>query len=156
MCNFLSAIITPTGDVLWHPMVDSHSDLVRIFKLNDDKKGRFAKVELLPGDHLLDVDKWMWHIDEETRPTWLDDIERMAEKTLRAIAKNIIHVDETLDLIVDGCHIFGGKTAVESVRGGRVISIGDSATIKEVRDSATINYVSDSATIRADYRTPKK
>ncbi len=50
MCNFLSALGLRNGDVLTHPMLDSHSDLVRYFKLHDNTAylDRFAKVELTP------------------------------------------------------------------------------------------------------------
>jgi hypothetical protein len=148
MCNFLSAIITPKGDVLWHPMVDSHSELVRLFDLKDTKVGKFAKVELTPGDNWLDVSKWNWRIDENTRPAWLDDVESQAEKKLRAIAKSMLIVDETRDLIVDGCYILGGKAVVNEIKAGRILSVRDSATINYVRDSATIKDVGGSATIK--------
>jgi hypothetical protein len=35
MCNFLSAVILKNGDVLMHPMIDSHSELIEYFKLPD-------------------------------------------------------------------------------------------------------------------------
>ena len=31
MCEFLSALVVKNGDVLSHPLLDSHSDLVRYF-----------------------------------------------------------------------------------------------------------------------------
>jgi hypothetical protein len=148
MCNFLSAIITPKGDILWHPMVDSHSQLVRLFKLKDDKPGRFVKVELTPGEHLLDVSKWTWTVDKFERPMWLDDVEKSAEKNLRSIAKGMLIVNEHRDLIVDGCWIVAGNSTVNEILAGRVISIGDSATINHVGGSATIKDVGDSATIK--------
>ena len=35
MCQFLSALVLKNGDVLSHPMLDSHTDLVTYFKLPD-------------------------------------------------------------------------------------------------------------------------
>lgn len=54
MCNFLSAVVLRNGDVLTHPMLDSHSDLVRYYKLPDTRvyHQHFAKVELTPVDWL--------------------------------------------------------------------------------------------------------
>ena len=50
MCNFLSALVLRNGDVLHHPMLDSHSDLVRHFEVPDTREHHqhFAKVELTP------------------------------------------------------------------------------------------------------------
>lgn len=35
MCNFLSALVLRNGDILTHPMIDSHSELVEHFKVPD-------------------------------------------------------------------------------------------------------------------------
>ena len=32
MCRFLSALVLPDGDIFWHPMIDSHSDLVILYR----------------------------------------------------------------------------------------------------------------------------
>lgn len=36
MCNFLSAVVLKNGDVLTHPLLDSHSDLVRYYSLPEE------------------------------------------------------------------------------------------------------------------------
>ncbi len=151
MCNFLSVVILKNGHVLHHPMLDSHSDLVAYFDLPDDTAfiERFAKAELTPVDW-LDPSTWQWRIDEAMRPQWLDDVEAKAEAATRAIAKKMILTDETNipRLIADGCWIVGKKGVVRDVRGGRILRVQDSATIRDVGGSATIRGVGDSATIR--------
>ena len=159
MCNFLSAIVLRNGHVLHHPMLDSHADLVRYFKLaavdTAPYLDRFAKVELTPVDW-MDVSTWTWCVDEETRPQWLDDVEGAAEKSLRAIAGRMI-IREDRDLIVDGCWIVGGSAKVCDVRSGwirrvqdsaQIIGVGDSAQIRDVGGSAQIRDVGGSAQIR--------
>jgi hypothetical protein len=150
VCNFLSVLILKNGRVLHHPMLDSHSDLVAYFDLPDDTAfiERFAKAELTP-ENWLDPATWQWRIDEAVRPQWLDDVEAQAEKATREIARKMIITEATKvpRLIVDGCWIVGGKGVVRDVRGGRILRVQDSATVRDVRGSATVSRVRGSATV---------
>jgi len=148
MCNFLSALVLRNGDVLTHPMLDSHSDLVRYFKLPDTTAyiTRFAKVELVPVDW-ADAATWTWRVDEAEPPMWLEEVAEKAEAALRARAAKMILKDGAHDLIVDGCWIVAGTATVRDVRAGRIVRVQDSATISGVRGSATISGVRGSATI---------
>jgi hypothetical protein len=149
MCNFLSALILKNGTVLHHPMLDSHSDLVRYFKLHDNTPflHHFAKVELTPGDW-ADVSTWQWKLDEPSRPVWFtEEAEHQAERHVRDIAKRMILRDGEHELIVDGCWIVCGTAKVRDVRGGRIVRVEGSAQITHVRGSAQITDVGDSAQI---------
>jgi hypothetical protein len=128
-------------------MLDSHSDLVRYFKLPDNTAfiHHFAKVELTPVDW-MDVSTWQWRIDEEMRPGWLDDVEKAAETKLRAIAERMILRDDH-ELIVDGCWIVGGKAKVRDVRSGRIMRVQDSAQVTDVWGSAQVTNVRGSAQV---------
>ena len=150
MCQFLSVLILKNGDVLHHPMLDSHSDLVTYFSLPDTSAyvSHFAKAELTPVDY-LDASTWNWRIDEPTRPSWLDDVESIAEAKARAIAQKMIISTGTKRLIVDGCWIVGGDAVVEDVRGGRIVHVRGSAQITDVGDSARITDVRGSAQLDA-------
>src|ERR1041384_2010222 len=110
MCNFLSALGLPNGDVLHHPMLDSHGDLVTYFKMPDESAfvRRFTKHELVPVDW-IDPATWRFVTDEPTRPDWLtDEIEREIERKMRAVASRMILRDGEHRLIVDGCWIIAG------------------------------------------------
>ena len=147
MCQFLSAVILRNGDVLTHPMLDSHTDLIRYYKLPDTTAyhQHFAKVELTPVDW-MDPSTWKFRLDEETAPSWWEDVATGVEATLRArAAKMILRGDH--DLIVDGCWIVGGKAEIRDVRSGRIMRVQDSAQIHGVRGSAQIHDVGDSAQI---------
>src|SRR3990167_2913664 len=148
MCNFLSALALKNGDVLTHPMLDSHSDLVRYFKLPDANAHiqHFAKVELTPGDW-TDAATWMWREDENVLPQWWSDVAGPVESTLRTRAAGMILKDGDHDLIVDGCWIIAGTAKVRDVRSGRIVRVQDSAQISGVRGSAQISGVMDSAQI---------
>jgi hypothetical protein len=149
MCQFLSALALKNGDVLTHPMLDSHSDLVTYFQLPDDTAHHqhFAKVELQPQDW-LDVSTWQFRLDEETEPGWWPDVAGPVEQTLRDRAARMILREGEHRLIVDGAWIVGGTAVVRDVRAGRIMRVQDSAQIHDVSGSAQIHDVRDSAQIR--------
>ena len=122
ICNFLSAVVLRNGDVLTHPLLDSHSDLVRYYQLPDGRQHHqhFAKVELTPGDW-LNPDTWTFRLDEQTAPGWWEDVETQAEATLRDRAKAMIVTTGRRDLILEGCWILAGDAEFADVRGGRII-----------------------------------
>jgi len=132
MCNFLSVLVLKDGSVRHHPMLDSHSDLVRYFKLPDTDAfvHHFAKAELTPTTDWTDASTWAWRIDEDVRPVWLtDDVEHAAEAATRAIAQKMVLKDVDRDLIVDGCWIVAGASKVRDVRSGRIVRVQDSASV---------------------------
>ena len=151
MCNFLSVLVLKDGSVRHHPMLDSHSDLVRYFKLPDTDAfvHHFAKAELTPTTDWTDASTWAWRIDEDVRPVWLtDDVEHAAEAAARAIAQRMVLKDVDLTLIVDGCWIVAGRSKIRDVRSGRIVRVQDSASISNVGGSASISNVGGSASIR--------
>ena len=150
MCQFLSALVLRNGDVLSHPMLDSHADLVTYFALPDTAAHHqhFAKVELTPhADDWLTPATWAWRLDEDTAPGWWEDVAVQAEATLRARAEKMI-ITGAKSLIVDGCWIIGGQALVSEVRAGRIVRVQDSATVQNVRGSATVQNVRGSATVQ--------
>ena len=140
MCNFLSALVLRNGDVLTHPMLDSHADLVKYYALPDDNEfiRHFVKVELTPVDW-ADASTWKWKLDEEADPAWWNDVKDGAEKKLSAKAAAMILKDVERELIVDGCWIVAGKSKIRDVRSGRIVRVQDSASITNVRDSAKLD-----------------
>ena len=133
MCNFLSAVVLKNGDVLTHPLLDSHSDLVLYYKLPDGRAHHqhFAKVELTPQNDWLNPGDWIFRLDEETAPGWWDDVKASAESTLRARAKSMVVTTGRKDLVLEGCWILAGNAIFSDVRGGRIVRIGG-GTVKSI------------------------
>ena len=148
MCNFFSALVLRNGDVLHHPMLDSHSDLVTYFKLPDETAHHqhFAKIELVPVDW-LDAATWRFQLDAETAPGWWTEVAQAAEEACRAIVAKMMLRSGEHRLVVDGCWIVGGTAIVRDVRAGRIVQVRDSAQIHDVRGSAQIHDVWGSAQI---------
>ena len=148
MCNFLSVLILRDGSVRHHPLLDSHSDLVRYFEISDTNAHipHFAKAELTPVDW-ADAATWLWKIDERVRPIWLDDVEAAAEQETRAIAQRMVLKDVERTLIVDGTWIVAGNSKIRDVRSGWIRRVQDQATVSDVRDQATVSDVWGRATV---------
>ena len=141
MCNYKSAIVLKDESVkggfrlLLSPWTESHSDLCKIFKLNDSAKAKlyFARVEYSPASmdtaHLLDTYKLK--LDEARTPDWFtDEIREMVTLKLRDYIKSII-VDGDVDLLIGGQFIIapGAKVAcahgmvINAICGGTVSAI---------------------------------
>jgi len=97
MCKFYSAIILPTGDVIHDIHTSSHEDLIQIHGLNDDKAGRFAKLEYT-SDNLFDLSTYELRVDEDIKPDWLTDkmLENAERKLYQIVKKRIITEDRPL------------------------------------------------------------
>jgi hypothetical protein len=149
MCNFLSAIVSRTGEIYYHPLSDSHTHLIAHFGLKEGKAGQnFICVEFTPeGGKIDQPDGYTLSVDETRIPSWFDDEAR--EKVvgfLRGTVERMIVRDDR-EILLGGCWIVAGKATVDLATNCRIISVRDSATINYVGGSATINYVGDSATI---------
>jgi hypothetical protein len=133
VCNFLSAIVLKNGDVLHSPLLDSHSELVTLFKLPDTSAHHqhFAKVELTPPagwDGWADVSKWDFRLDEPTQPGWWADVAQSAEESVRNIIRRAILPAGERDFHLDGLVIIGPGVTVRSMRGGRAYLRGGTLT----------------------------
>ena len=151
MCNFFSAIGLRDGSIRWHPMLDSHSDLLVYFGLEDESEyqARFVKLELMPNDNWLDPETWVFTIDETVAPVWCDEALQAAfHREMINIARRFILIDGEKRLIVDGCWIIGQTAHVRDIRGGRVLRVQGSASIRNVWGSASIRNVGGSASIQ--------
>ena len=73
MCNAFSAVITIAGDCYWKAGLDSHEDIIELFKpkdklLVDDKHpSDFVRVEIIPkdNDYLNPYGKWLFKLDDK-------------------------------------------------------------------------------------------
>jgi hypothetical protein len=133
MCQFLSAIVLKNGDVLHSPLLDSHSELVTLFKLPDTSAHHqhFAKVELTPPadwEGWADVSNWDFRLDEPTQPGWWADVAQSAEESVRNIIRRAILPAGERDFHLDGLAIIGPGVTVRAMRGGRAYLWGGTLT----------------------------
>lgn len=146
MCRFLSAIVMPNGTVKCEPMLDSHSDLVRLFGLDDTADPsvvqRFAKVEFTPpadNTGMCDLDKWSLRVDEPTEPDWWLGVRDKAIASLRATVDRMIVRGER-DIVVGGCWLVARGGRINKLTGGRIVGCEPAADLAGVTIHGTDLY----------------
>lgn len=85
-------------NILRNPATDSHSDLIEYFRLRDDDKLRFARVEFSPNEEtdIASPDKYILTIDEERKPEWFDaDMQKAVADRMRGWVQAMIATKET-------------------------------------------------------------
>jgi len=72
MCEAFSCLFLKNGEVLWKFGTDSHEDLIRAAKLQDDgREQTFVRVEITPRNKsYLRPDAWTYRVDQDDRPEW--------------------------------------------------------------------------------------
>jgi len=75
MCNAFSCIVTHKKKTIWKFAGDSHDDLLKSAKIEDDSKDpktiTFCRVEISPKNkNYLEPDEWIFKIDMDITPTW--------------------------------------------------------------------------------------
>ena len=94
MCNFFSALIVDKNKkCLWDSCIDSHSELVDKFKIDDTTNNpKFVRVELTPPHYTVDAFKnpesWNFKTDQDLLPDWYDA--DLAKKTTVEAVKEFI------------------------------------------------------------------
>ena len=145
MCKFYSAIILPTGDVLHDIHTTSHEDLIQLHGLNDDKKGRFAKLEYT-SDDLTDLSTYSLIIDEDIRPDWITDLMlENAERKLHQIVKKRI-ITEDRPLLIGGIYVVADNVIIGTVQNA-IIEIIKNSTVNKMWDNSTVNKMLGNSTV---------
>jgi hypothetical protein len=130
MCNFLSAILTKTGQFYYDPAVsDHHSHLIKKHGLREGVTAKaaggfidsdFVRLELTPGADIADVATWHFKLDEENPPSWWDlETAARAEDDLRKIAYGMI-LRTHLDKMESGFKIVVAGGSIGLVTGGTI------------------------------------
>ena len=129
MCNFFSAlIIDKNKKCLWDSCIDSHSELVAKFKLDDTTTSpKFVRVELTPPHYTVDAFKnpesWNFKTDQDLLPDWYD----------KNIAKNTT-IEAVKEFIKD--HVFFDGS--HEIKEGRAIFLGSSRAVLRGSSSAVL------------------
>ena len=93
MCNAFSCIVTKRKKAVWKFGTDSHDDLLKIAKIDDDTKDpkliKFCRVEISPKNmDYINPDKWLFKVDMDFTPTWwTDDHEKAAWEAFQKWSK---------------------------------------------------------------------
>jgi len=122
MCQFKSAIVirdaTKKGgfQLLMSPWTEHHSELITIFKLKDDARLKFARVEFTPKclSEAYLPETYSLRIDEERTPEWFDsEMKEAVANKMRSYIKSII-VSGDCQLLVGGQFIIAPTAKIEA------------------------------------------
>jgi len=149
MCEFKSAIVTRNGDVLANPWTDSHEDLIRLFKLRDNREGSFARVEFTPDEQaeLDQPEKYKLTIDEGRCPDWFDeDMKAKVSDKMRGWIKAMV-VSDVVDLLCGGVYVLSKGARVSLVKNCRLVVMLGNSTVGEMWESSKVGEMWGSSTV---------
>jgi len=111
MCNFLSAVVSRTGEVYCNPLIDSHEDIIDYFDIRDTGMQHIVRVEFSPKEKkdLIDIEKYELRVDELSTPEWFNEYKESAIEKLKLVAKNCI-IKENKKIVMGACIIGDGIT----------------------------------------------
>ena len=148
MCQFKSAIVVrdegAKGGIrlLMSPWTESHSELITIFKLRDNDRLTFARVEFSPSSMAKAylVEEYKLRLDEERMPDWWNaEIEVDVTERMRAYIKSII-VDGDVELLIGGQFVIAPNAKVQCAKSmvinaicGGTVSAICGGTVSEIR-----------------------
>ena len=139
MCQFLSAIVSRTGDVYCNPLIDSHEDIIDYFNIRDNQMQNIVRVEFRPDDKkdYINVEKYNLVVDEPTTPEWFAEYKDNVLEHLTRIIKNIT-ITEDKKILCGGAFIIGDNIKVGKLIGCDIKYAG-SSTIKNAGYSTIEN-----------------
>ncbi|MFA6917040.1 MAG: hypothetical protein WC222_11630 [Parachlamydiales bacterium] len=153
MCKFYSAIIKPNGDLLHDIHTSSHKDIINLYNLNDDKVGRFAKLEYT-SDDLMDLSTYQLKVDENVKPDWLTDkmLENAERKLYQIVKKRIITEDRKL--LMGGIFVIAEGVKIDTVKNA-IIEVIRNSTVNEMRENSTVNEMRENSTVKINNSNKK-
>src|SRR3990167_6954653 len=140
MCQFKSAIVTRTGEVLHHWGVDSHEDLIDLFGLRDNNHlQHFVRVEYCPDttENLRNPQSYELMVDEKQTPEWFEEKREAVTATLAALIERSI-IRENKKILVGGDFILIGNVRVERIQNARVIGCWENSRVGELRGNSRV------------------
>ncbi len=93
MCRAFSCIVTRDRRVLWKAGIDSHTDLLELNGMKDDKADDpdFARVEVTPDDgYLRPEGNWTVRIDGPTPRWWKLSLGDLADRERKKPAWKVV------------------------------------------------------------------
>ena len=136
MCNFLSALVLKTGEIVCDPeYTDSHEDLIESRGLRDDDFENFVRVEFTPDGSAIDEpDKYQFKIDQGEIPAWWSaELQEQVIDQLKARIRAAIRT-ELPPLLLGGFHIVANGQKAR-IKRGRIVLVKSTV---EARDSSTV------------------
>jgi hypothetical protein len=142
MCEFFSALVTKTGEVLWHEMTDRHELLIAHFGLPDTAEPNvgmrpFIRVEFTPAliNDIPDYatpENYQLKIDERNSPIWFtDEMREVIILKLQDIIRKMI-VSNHREILLGGSWILINGARVNVAQGCKINAVCAGGSVNEV------------------------
>jgi len=139
MCNFFSAVFSRSGEMYYDPTLDSHEEIISVYRMRDAAFSHICRCELIPpfpveeiSDNKPDLGfadwvrlaNWHFSIDEARTPDWVDEEmeQKMREKMEGAVRKMFVTKREAI--LSGGRFIVFPNVIVERLRGNVMVNAG--------------------------------
>ena len=152
MCDFLSAIVLESGDVLCDPEhTDSHEDLIESYGLKDNLINNFhttfSRIEFLPPkEHIENLSKWELKVDGKNKPDWLN-MGTLREKLEALVSAHII--SDERKILLGGWWILTGNAKINIVKNANIKIMSDSSSIVEMYGASQVEKMLGASYIRS-------
>ena len=135
MCSPASFVVTKEN-VYWSKKTDSHEDIIKEFKLvemDGSDTPLFVRVEVTPpnGDMTIDLDKWVYKLDQDIEPRWYkaEKIEARTRTALKEWADARRFVSRDAGKITDTYVYLWGSSKVVARGSSKVEAWGSSTVV---------------------------
>lgn len=147
MCRPFSGIIGHKHSKVFYDLdIDSHEELIKKFKLRDDKDTpNFVRFEINPKNNVFDKspENWVFRIDQDRIPDWFDKkrAEKQARVMLADFLENRVLVGKKIDEITEGRWFFRDCTIREISWGAKVTEIAGKSKVTRITEDAKVDTI---------------
>ena len=147
MCNFLSALVLPSGDLVWSPLTDSHEDLIDHAELKDNNKN-FVRLEFSPKADYADPSTYVFKVDTPSPPRWFTAAAcERAKQQLKDIVTRMIILNDR-KVLLGGCWILK-SVKIQRVFSARILAMYGSSHVNAMYGSSHVGEMCDSSKVNA-------
>ena len=151
MCEFKSALVLQSEEIITYPFTESHEDLIDIVGIKDNGKA-FVRIEFVPANNqYTDVDKYVLKVDQKDTPDWwtTEVVERTTTKMKELIRRMIVTGDKTI--IVGGQYILK-NCSVKTCKACNIAAMLGSSEVGVMWDSSKVGKMLGSSKVAHDMR----
>lgn len=137
MCEFKSAIVLQSEEIITSPFTESHEDLIDMVEIKDNGHA-FVRVEFVTtNNQYADLDKYVLKVDQKDTPDWwtTEVVERVTTNMRELIRRMIVTDDKTM--LVGGQYILENRS-VKKCKECNIVAMLGSSKVGVMRGSSKV------------------
>jgi hypothetical protein len=158
MCQFFSAVLTKNGDLLYNLVLNSHEEIIELFKIKDTQAAffgqNFVRLEFVPDltKNLSKPEAWTLKLDERETPEWYDP-DKAQEKCWDVISG--IVVSDERETLTTGHYILTENAVVKKVINSHILFMNGRSKVEILLDHGRVGEMWYSSKIGEMYDSSK-